>query len=1000
MTNIKYQMLNIKCQMSKKSHWTLEIGYWKFDIPCASKAGQTLVELLIAIGLSAIILPALAVGFMASRDGRVQEQKRIEAVGVYQETLETIRSIRERGWTTFAINGTYHPVINGNAWIFATGPETMGDFTRQIVVENVERDANGAIVASGGTVDPSTKKVTITVTWTTPNPGSIGGSIYVTRYLDNLTFVHTTQADFNSDTLAQVAVTNTAGGEIQISDNNKAKWCEPEFATSTIDLPDGPPVAVSARANASSNAIPNDVFVATSPFATNSAKMAYVNVTANTDPPTSTLQGTFTLDASKYSDPGLVPSGLGIDNTFRTNDIAYYTSSSNKLYALIATDQPTKEVVAILVNDNAAGNSEFQDPTNKIYKYHTFFNTIPYNSNNTGYQDPSANASDSGGDGNGFDSNPTRAYSNNTSSAVDTNSGTATSTNCTGADKDKHRFYNYNLDVPSGATINGIEVRLDARADSTTGSPFMCVQLSWDGGTSWTSPLSTSTLTTSDVMYTLGGNTNNWGRTWTSGNFSNANFRVRVIDVSSNNSRDFSLDWVGVNVYYSGGTSGSNDQSPFGYGATSLTVSGDRGYVASGGYLYVFDLSTIDNKSASTGLDMIGCRIQLDGFECLPANGLDRKYSEGETGTTWSSTANPAHPDTCADGGNIELYATNDLYPVNVSGSTYIFAAVGAGTNPELNIVNATSVPTDSSSPAVTNSLCGRISGGNAAWRRVGSLDFNTGSGTEEAANSVFARADGNRAYISSNGTSDSKQFYILNTTNKSSPSFLSGTSTGPTTGFYQGSGALGELYPRRSMTVLNGQRVVLVGKDGVTNGNDAEEYQVLNSSNEASPAYCSGINFNEGFNDLTSVIESDLDTYVYMVANTNVNELKIIQGGPDGRYYDSGTAESPTFDAGYSTAFNRYSTNPTTPANTSVSWQFAVADPVAGSCSGVTFNFVGPDGTSSTYYTATESAILLNDDGAGYENPGRCFRYKAYLSTTDMNSTPVIPNIDVNYSP
>jgi hypothetical protein len=725
---------------------------------------------------------------MATRDGRVQEKQRIKAIAIYQETLETIRSIREKGWTTFAVNGTYHPVISGNAWTFANGPETINGFTRQIVVENVERDANGAIVQSGGTVDPSTKKVTITVTWSTPRPGSIGGSIYVTRYLDNLTFVHTTQADFNSDTLAQAVTTNTAGGEIQISDNNKAKWCEPQFASSTIDLPDGPPVAVAARANPNSASIPNDVFVATSPFSTNSAKLAYVTVSANTDPPVSTLQGTFTLDPAKYSNAGLVPTGLGIDNTFKTNDVAYYLSSSNKLYALLATDQPTKEVVAVLVNDNAAGNSEFQDPTNKIYKYQTFFNTIPYNTNNTGFQNPSANAADTGGDNNGYQTNPTNAYTDNSSFAVDTDSGNGTSTNCTGGDKDKHRFYNYNLDVPAGATINGIQVRLDARADNTTGSPFMCVQLSWDGGTSWTTPQSTAALTTSEATYLLGGTTNTWGRTWSSGNFSNANFRVRVIDVSSNNARDFSLDWVGVNVYYSGGTPSSNDQAPFGYGATSITTSGNTGYVASGGYLYAFDLSNIDNKSATNGLDMIGCRIELDGFDCQPGNGTDKKYNTGETGTTWTSTASPAHPDTCADGGNIELYATNDLYPVSVGGNTYIYVAVGAGTNPELNIVNATSVPNDTSSPAVSNSSCGRISGGNAAWKRVGSFDFNTGAGTEEASNSVFAKSDGTRAYISSNGTSDSKQFYILNTTNKTAPSFLAGSpATGPTSGYYQG---------------------------------------------------------------------------------------------------------------------------------------------------------------------------------------------------------------------
>jgi hypothetical protein len=104
--------------------------------------------------------------------------------------------------------------------------------------------------------------------------------------------------------------------------------------------------------------------------------------------------------------------------------------------------------------------------------------------------------------------------------------------------------------VPGGATINGIEVRLDARADSTAGSPRICVQLSWDGGASWTSALQTGTLTTSEATYTLGGAANTWGRAWGSADLSNANFRVRVINVASNTSRDFSLDWVAVRVTY------------------------------------------------------------------------------------------------------------------------------------------------------------------------------------------------------------------------------------------------------------------------------------------------------------------------------------------------------------------------------------------------------------------------------------------------------------------
>ena len=98
--------------------------------------------------------------------------------------------------------------------------------------------------------------------------------------------------------------------------------------------------------------------------------------------------------------------------------------------------------------------------------------------------------------------------------------------------------------------IKGIQVRLDARADATSGSPKICVQLSWDGGTTWTTAKSTTTLSTTEATYTLGSTSDTWGRTWTSGNFSNANFRIRVIDVASNTSRDFFLDYVAVNVTY------------------------------------------------------------------------------------------------------------------------------------------------------------------------------------------------------------------------------------------------------------------------------------------------------------------------------------------------------------------------------------------------------------------------------------------------------------------
>jgi hypothetical protein len=156
----------------------------------------------------------------------------------------------------------------------------------------------------------------------------------------------------------------------------------------------------------------------------------------------------------------------------------------------------------------------------------------------------------SGGDNNGFQTSPTNAYSSNSLYAVDTNSGTSTSTSCANSGKDRHAFYTYNVNLPLSAVVLGIEVRADARVDSTSGTPRMCVQLSWDGGVTWTAAKTTATLGTGLGTYTLGSATDMWGRTWAINDLSNTNFRVRITNIAASTARDFSLDWLAVRVTY------------------------------------------------------------------------------------------------------------------------------------------------------------------------------------------------------------------------------------------------------------------------------------------------------------------------------------------------------------------------------------------------------------------------------------------------------------------
>lgn len=170
----------------------------------------------------------------------------------------------------------------------------------------------------------------------------------------------------------------------------------------------------------------------------------------------------------------------------------------------------------------------------------------------TGLLSPAANAAvtSSSGDNNGFEVSAANAGADDGAVAVDNNSGSGTQTSCSSTRKDRHVYRDYNVSLPAGATVQGIQVRLDARADSTSGTPRMCVQLSWNGGASWTATKTTATLTTSEASYTLGAANDTWGRSWSASELGNSNFRVRITNIASNTSRDFSLDWAAVQVTY------------------------------------------------------------------------------------------------------------------------------------------------------------------------------------------------------------------------------------------------------------------------------------------------------------------------------------------------------------------------------------------------------------------------------------------------------------------
>ena len=166
----------------------------------------------------------------------------------------------------------------------------------------------------------------------------------------------------------------------------------------------------------------------------------------------------------------------------------------------------------------------------------------------TGFLDPSAEAADSGGDGDGFEVTPTNAFADG---GTDPN---YKAENIDG-DGDRHRYYNYGISIKSACTIPGIEVRVDWWLANLGGTNTLSVEVSWDGGTSWTAAKTDTEDGATEHSVVLGGPADTWGHAWTVAELSNANFRVRLTTSCTGpptpcNNEDYFLDWVPVKVSY------------------------------------------------------------------------------------------------------------------------------------------------------------------------------------------------------------------------------------------------------------------------------------------------------------------------------------------------------------------------------------------------------------------------------------------------------------------
>ena len=158
-----------------------------------SSAGFIFLEVIIAVALVSIVfVTLLGIGFLSLNISALLQQES-QADSLVKEELEAIRAFRDEtvdSWDTTGLGSldtgvAYHLAKSGDplAWSVETGSETIGIFTRQVVFDSVLRDSNNNIVESGGTDDPDTKKVTVTVAWLA---GAATTTTQMSTYITNL----------------------------------------------------------------------------------------------------------------------------------------------------------------------------------------------------------------------------------------------------------------------------------------------------------------------------------------------------------------------------------------------------------------------------------------------------------------------------------------------------------------------------------------------------------------------------------------------------------------------------------------------------------------------------------------------------------------------------------------------------------------------------------------------------------------------------------------------
>jgi hypothetical protein len=161
------------------------------------------------------------------------------------------------------------------------------------------------------------------------------------------------------------------------------------------------------------------------------------------------------------------------------------------------------------------------------------------------------------------------------------------STHANDDDGEQQGYRNFGFTIPTGSTIDGIEVRVKASSTDSSGCQIG-VELSWNNGAAGSyTARKTQSLTNAfpaSPYSLLGGPTDDWGRTsWTAAELADGLFRLVVTDIDPTgagctDTATTNLDYLNVTVYYTQPTVTTQTRSITTQGFSGGTVLPSQGF--------------------------------------------------------------------------------------------------------------------------------------------------------------------------------------------------------------------------------------------------------------------------------------------------------------------------------------------------------------------------------------------------------------------------------------